>query len=206
MKKFSNNEDAFLMANYLKIPTKRMAKMLGRSEGTARQRLKILGIVVPPEIVEKFRQQSYFPKGNISWNKGREMPLEVYERCKDTMFRKGQISHNKQPLGTMRITKDGYMEIKISEPNKWDAYHRVMWEETFGKIPAGHIVRFVTKDKMNVHPFNLELIPRSEHCRRNYNRKKAAESLRKTWAAVKAMEDYGILPVTIKFRSKRKRA
>lgn len=171
MKFFSKKEDKFLQDNYLIIPTKRMSKMLGRSEGTARQRMKILGLVVPPEIIQKFKDASRFPKGHISFNKGKKqaeyMSSLAIKKTKATRFKKGGISHNKKPLGSMRVTKDGYMEIKIAEPNIWEAYHRVMWEETFGEIPKGGVVRFVTNDKMNVHPFNLELIDREKNMQLN---------------------------------------
>lgn len=167
MRKFTKKEDRFLEENYIKIPTKRMGKMLGRAESVARQRLKVLGLVVPPEIVSKFKQESYFKKGNISHNKGKKMPKRVYEKIKGSMFKKGHASHNKLPLGSQRVTKDGYLEIKTREPNKWEAYHRLMWEETFGQIPKDGVIRFVTNDKMNVHPFNLELINRSKNMKLN---------------------------------------
>lgn len=167
MRKFTNKEDAFLKRNYKKIPAKRMAKMMGRSESTARQRMKILGIVVPSEIVEKFKIESRFKKGHPPANKGKKMSDETYKKVSRTMFKAGQLSHNKKPLGSIRITEDGYQEIKVAEPNKWEAYHRLMWEETFGNIPKDGVVRFVTKDKMNVHPFNLELIDRSENMKLN---------------------------------------
>lgn len=165
--KFSKKEDKFLRDNYLVIPAKRMAKMLGRFEGTARNRMKLLGITVPPEIVEKFKQESRFKKGTVPPNKGKKMSAALYKKCASTMFKKGQTSINKKPLGSMRITKDGYLEIKIIEPNKWQAYHRLMWEETFGPIPKNGVVRFVTDDRSNVHPFNLELIDRKKNMQLN---------------------------------------
>ena len=39
MRKFTPAEDRFLLENYLTIPAKRMGKILGRTEGTARQEL-----------------------------------------------------------------------------------------------------------------------------------------------------------------------
>lgn len=166
-RKFTEAEDDFLRTNCLIIPTKRMSKMLDRSESCARQRMKLLGIIVPPEVIERFRKDSQIKPGAVPPNKGKKMSPELYEKCKNTMFKKGQVSLNKRPLGSMRVTKDGYIEIKTLEPNKWEAYHRLMWEETFGPIPEGKIVRFVTKDRMNVHPFNLELIDRKINMQRN---------------------------------------
>jgi hypothetical protein len=171
MRFFTAEEDQFLKDNYLSIPTKRMAKMLNRSEGTARQRLKLLGIVVPPDVVEKFKRDSQIKKGNISFNKGKKqveyMSAEKIERTKATRFKKGNVCHNKVPVGSQRITEDGYTEMKVADPNKWEALHRLMWEETFGPIPKGYNVRFVTSDKTNLHPFNLELVSKAENMKAN---------------------------------------
>jgi hypothetical protein len=167
MRFFTKKEDAFLKRNYKKVPAKRMAKMLGRSESTARQRMKLLGLVVPTEIIEKFKRDSQIKPGNVPQNKGKRMPKEVYEKVKGTMFKKGDTPINHKEVGSKRVSKDGYLEIKTREPNKWEHYHRLMWEETFGKIPKGMIVRFVTPDKLNVHPFNLELIDRRQHMLKN---------------------------------------
>lgn len=144
-----------------------MSRILGRSESGARQRMKVLGIVVPPEIIQKFKESSRYKKGRTPENKGVKMPKHVYEKVKRTMFQKGSIPAGHRPLGSLRVTVDGYQEIKTAEPNKWEAYHRVMWEETFGPIPKGGVVRFVTKDKLNVHPFNLELIDRKQNMKLN---------------------------------------
>src|SRR5688572_9070081 len=121
MRFFTKKEDAFLRRNYKKIPAKRMATMLNRRECTARQRMKVLGIVVPPEIIEKFKQDSRFKKGSTPRNKGKKMSKELYQKCSGTMFKKGRASLNKRPLGSIRLSKDGYLEIKTQEPNKWEA-------------------------------------------------------------------------------------
>jgi hypothetical protein len=171
MRFFTKKEDAFLKRNYMKIPCKRMARILGRSEGSARHRLHRLGFVVPPEIAQKFKNQNQFKKGKVPANKGKKQTEFIsragIKRTVATRFKKGGVPKNLKPLGSTRVSKDGYLEIKTMEPNKWEHYHRLMWEETFGDIPKGKIVRFVTKDKLNVHPFNLELVDRVENMRRN---------------------------------------
>jgi hypothetical protein len=65
------------------------------------------------------------------------------------------------------ILRCAALALKTQEPNKWEQYHRLIWEETFGPIPKDKIVRFITKDKMNVHPFNLELIDRKINMKNN---------------------------------------
>ena len=63
MRKFTQEEDDFIRENYLTIPTKRISKILGRSDGCARQRMRILGLAVPPEVKQKFIEDSYIKKG-----------------------------------------------------------------------------------------------------------------------------------------------
>ena len=104
-----------------------------------------------------------FPKGHVPQNKGKKMPPDVYEKCKGTMFKKGNIPPNHRPVGSERLSKDGYIEIKIAEPNKWQLKHRYIWEQVNGEIPAGHIVVFRDNDRTNVVMSNLMLITRKDN-------------------------------------------
>ncbi|MBK7097881.1 MAG: HNH endonuclease [Sphingobacteriales bacterium] len=110
---------------------------------------------------------SRYKKGRVPDNKGKKMSPEHYEKMRPSMFGKGHPSANKVPVGTTRTTKDGYMEMKVADPNRWQVLHRMMWEDTFGPIPKGGVVRFRTADKTNYDPINLELITRKEHMLRN---------------------------------------
>ncbi|MEO5990386.1 MAG: hypothetical protein ABIP68_02025, partial [Ferruginibacter sp.] len=95
---YTKQEDDFLRANYLTIPTKRMSKLLQRSESSARQRLKLLGITIPREIIEKFRKESQFKKYHLPANKGKKMEdyasSAAIERSKKHRFKKGNLPPN----------------------------------------------------------------------------------------------------------------
>ena len=112
-------------------------------------------------------EPSRYQKGREPENKGKKMPREVYAKVAPYMFKKGNESKNKALVGTTRTSKDGYLEMKVADPNRWQALHRMMWEDTFGPIPKGGVVRFRTADKYNYDPINLELITRKEHMLRN---------------------------------------
>lgn len=99
-----------------------------------------------------------FEKGSIPVNKG--VKGVIYEGCKSTWFKKGNIPKNHRPVGSERITKDGYAEIKISEPNKWRLKHLVIWEEENGPMPKGYALIFLDGDKTNLDIKNLKLISR----------------------------------------------
>ena len=103
-----------------------------------------------------------FRKGQIPHNKGKKMPSEVYEKVKHTMFAKGNIPPNHRPVGSERISKDGYIEVKVAEPNKWRLKQRVVYEEAKGKIPEGCPIIFLDGNKRNFDIDNLRCITRSE--------------------------------------------
>lgn len=78
-----------------------------------------------------------------------------------TSFKKGDRPMNWRPVGSSRISKDGYAEIKVAEPNKWRLLHHVVWEQANGKPPRYHCIAFIDGDKTNVALNNLELISRA---------------------------------------------
>lgn len=113
----------------------------------------------------------YFPKGYIPFNKGRKMPSEVYEKVKATMFQKGNTPHNHRPLGSERETRDGFIEIKTEEPNKWELKHRVIWKQLTGKnIPKDSIITFLDGNTKNFAIDNLACITKNENARLNQNK------------------------------------
>ena len=103
-----------------------------------------------------------FRKGQAPHNKGKKMPKEVYEKVKHTMFAKGNVPPNHRPVGSERISKDGYIEVKVAEPNKWRLKQRVVYEEAKGKIPEGCPIIFLDGNKRNFDIDNLRCITRSE--------------------------------------------
>lgn len=103
-----------------------------------------------------------FPKGHVPDNKGKKMPPEIYAKCQSTMFKKGQTPHNHREVGSERINKDGYIEIKVAEPNKWMVKHRVIWEQVNGEIPKGHNVQFKNHDPQDCRIENLYLISKAD--------------------------------------------
>lgn len=122
-----------------------------------------------------------FEKGHKPHSKGQKMSKEQYEKCKPTMFKKGHIPKNHREIGSERITKDGYIEVKIEDPDVWGLKHRLIYEEHYGEIPAGYSVIFGDGDKLNCDINNLILVSRSELLLMNRNKLiKKDSSLTKT--------------------------
>lgn len=101
-----------------------------------------------------------FKKGNVPVNKGKKGVCA--KGCEKTWFKKGQAPINHKPVGSERITKDGYIMIKVAEPNKWRLKHVVEWEKNNGKLPKNHALIFLDRNKQNTSIDNLKLVSRSE--------------------------------------------
>lgn len=81
-----------------------------------------------------------------------------------TSFKKGHVTHNKNPLHHVRLTDDGTYEIKVFETgaSKKDYVpcHHLVWMLHKGPIPENHVVTFVDGDHSNIEPENLRCIHR----------------------------------------------
>jgi hypothetical protein len=107
-----------------------------------------------------------FKKGQTPMNKGVKMTPETYAKASATMFKKGIVPMNVKYDGYERVSKDGYLEVRVSM-GKFKAKHRLIWEQHNGPVPAGMIVVFKDRNPMNATIENLELITRGENMLRN---------------------------------------
>lgn len=115
-----------------------------------------------------------FKKGHKPMNKGKKwkdyMSEEGQLKSLKTAFKKGNIPHNHRIVGSERITKNGYIEIKISEPNKWQLKHRYVYEKEYGEIPKGFNLIFLDGDRQNIKLDNLKLVSKAEDLIMNNNK------------------------------------
>ncbi len=86
-----------------------------------------------------------FKKGQTPWNKGK----------------KGCKSFSK-PIGSERITSNGYIQLKVKEPNVWMHKQRYLYEKHIGKIPPGTMVSFKDGNRQNFNLDNLILMSLQE--------------------------------------------
>lgn len=100
-----------------------------------------------------------FTKGKDSWNKGKK---GICTGGIQTQFKKGQKPHNYKPVGSERVNSDGYVDVKIADPNKWRAKHRLLWEKENGQIPKGYVIIFGDGDRRNFQQDNLILVSKSQ--------------------------------------------
>lgn len=168
MVRYSDKIKSFIAENYKGIGPTLMADMLNKTFGTNFSAANLKNYYGRNKLNSGVT--GYFKKGNIPHNKGKKMSPEVYEKCKNTMFAKGNIPKNHRPVGSERLSKDGYIEIKVEEPNKWVFKHKVLYEKANGPVPKGKIVIFADGNKENLSLDNLRLVSRRELLVLNQNR------------------------------------
>lgn len=101
-----------------------------------------------------------FLKGTTPWNKGKSMP--AHPNSKKTQFKKGQRPVNHHKVGTEVVVKEGYISVKVAEPNVWKLKHRIVYEEHYGKIPPSHVIILKNGNKKDTRIENLTLISRAQ--------------------------------------------
>ena len=99
-----------------------------------------------------------FKKYKEPWNKG----FKGYMGANKTSFKKGNIPPNYKSVGSERVTRDGYTEVKIKDPNKWELKHRHIYKKHYGEIPSGYNVIFADKNISNFDIDNLILVSKAE--------------------------------------------
>lgn len=98
-----------------------------------------------------------FKKGSIPWNKG----LKGCIGPNKTSFKPGNKSPNFREVGTERVQKDGYIEVK-TESGKWILKQRLKYKEYYGAIPKNHVILFANKDKTDFRKENLIAITKNK--------------------------------------------
>jgi len=118
-----------------------------------------------------------FRPGQEPFNKGRKGVFLGGNVAEAAQFKMGHRPWNYMPVGSERVNDDGYVDIKVADPNKWKGKHIVIWEEHNGPVPKGHAVIFGDRNKRNFEPDNLILVSRKQLIRMNQSNliKEAAE-------------------------------
>ena len=147
---------AFIEGNYVGVSPMEMTKRLNKTFGTN---------YTYKQIRAYYRNHRYhsgiivrFQKGHVPFN--RRKKGEHFSPA--TEFKPGQMPVNYLPVGTEKVKDDGYVWVKLADPRTWKQKHRVIWEETHGPVPDGHVLLFVDGNKLNITLDNLLLISRRQ--------------------------------------------
>lgn len=181
---FTPQEIAQIIDLYPNHTNREIARILGCSVYSINNRAHAMGLKKPAEFVTQTNRVlgenlaksgagHRFPKGHIPANKGKKMSQEQYQRSARTMFRKGHLPINTLHDGaeTIRIDKRGkpftFLRLAVG---KWVQKHIWLWEQKYGKIPAGKILYCKDGNTLNCDPDNWEPVTRAEsmaHCRQS---------------------------------------
>ena len=176
--KWTEKEVEYLLAHYSNTFTKDLERLLKKTSKQIYAKANLLKLNKSKEhqaeviritniSLRQGGKAHRFKKGIIPHNKGKKMPKDVYDKVAKTMFIKGNKPHNFKPVGSERITKDGYLERKIANPKTWRAVHLIVWETANGPIPDKHKVIFKDNNPLNTELSNLECITYAEAMLRN---------------------------------------
>ncbi len=183
---WSAADDALLRRLYPDTPTAVLARRLRRSLTATYARADLLGVkksaaYLAGPLACRLRRgdgvgAAYrFTPGHVPANKGLRRPGWAPGRMRETQFKKGVrrgvAVRLWKPIGTERISKDGYLERKVNDglplQRRWRAVHLVLWESAHGPVPKGHAIAFTNGDKTDIRLDNLECISRRELMARN---------------------------------------
>lgn len=171
-------QELLMEALYPDTPSDRIAEILGRPLTSVYAKAKIMGLTKSEAFLASEASgrlngsqgvDGRFQKGLVPWNKGSN--YAAGGRSPETRFKKGNRPNNWVPIGSERLSKEGYLQRKMTDtgypPRDWVAVHHLLWLEHNGPIPEKHVVIFKDGNKTNIVIDNLQLLTLAENMRRN---------------------------------------
>lgn len=80
-------------------------------------------------------------------------------------IRQGVATKLYKPVGTERVTHEGYRERKINDDlprqRRWRMVHLINWEAKHGAVPAGHRLKCLNGDRSDTDADNWQAIPKA---------------------------------------------
>jgi hypothetical protein len=182
---FSNatkKELNYIRKNYLILPLKTIADHLGngRTYTFVKGRMDAMGLVRPPELIQKIKDQFLIKPGNIPLNKGMKqkdyMSRAAIKRTIATRFKKGEPNHNSLYDGAITLRKDRidkkgryrapHKYIRISK-GVWQELQIYNWEQKKGKVPKGYVLACKDGNTLNCKISNWFLLTKADNAIRN---------------------------------------
>lgn len=113
-----------------------------------------------------------FVPGQPPHNRGKPCPPGSggrHPNAAATHFRKGErrgrAAQRYKPIGTERLSKEGYLERKVHDglplQSRWRAVHLIEWEAVNGPVPPKHALKCLDGDRRNTDPSNWQVVPRA---------------------------------------------
>lgn len=164
---------------YPDMPAQLVAQALGCSLGPVYSKAALLGLHKSAAFLAS-QLSGRIQRGVVPHNKGVPGSTGLHPNCRATQFkpgRKAEEARNYVPIGSHRLSKDGYLERKMTDDpalvpaRRWKPVARIVWEAAHGPIPPRHLVVFRPGMFSNVLEQitvdRLECISQAENGRRN---------------------------------------
>lgn len=185
---WTDAERAEVIRRYPNELTSVIAADMGRTEQQVYYAAHKMGLKKSPEFLSSQLSTQFktghaptqFKPGMVPWNKGIAGSTGNHPNTQRTQFKAGrrpEEARNYRPVGSVRVTRDGYLERKVTDDTsvyparRWVAVHRLVWEEVNGPMPKGYVVVFkpgmASTDPDEITIDRVELITRAELMRRN---------------------------------------
>ena len=148
----------FIIESYVSVGPKDMAELLNNTFGTSYTHTQLKGYYANHKLNSGIT--GFYPKGHVPANKGKKG--HHAPGSEKGWFQKGHIPVNHRQVGSERVDTDGYVWIKVKEPNVWYPKHKVIWEAENGNVPDGYVITFLDGNKENIQLDNLALITMAE--------------------------------------------
>lgn len=180
-KNWTTEDIEILRKEYPDTPTKALAERLSVTDIAVYQKAFALGLkkseaYMASQAACRLRRgdnigaATRFRAGHLPHNAGKK-GWQAGGNAAKTQFQPGNKPHTWKPVGSERLTKEGYLQRKMTDTGytlrDWVCLHTMIWEEANGPIPEGHIVVFKNGNKQDIRLNNLALMSRAENMRRN---------------------------------------
>lgn len=153
---YSKEERAFLTEHYVLMTAKALTAAFNERFGHAfavpriASRLKAWGVLSG--------RDGRIKQGHVPHNKGMKGVFNA--GCEKTWFKSGHLPKTWRPVGSERVDVEGFVCVKVAEPNIWRFKHRVLWEQHNGPIPSDCALVFIDGDRLNIVLENLMVLHR----------------------------------------------
>jgi HNH endonuclease len=161
--RYTNEQEQFIRDNIQGTPYKELVMRFNQEFGTEINTCQLQNFSKRRGLSNG--RDTRFPKGYKSpfgWKKGES-------GSKSTQFKNGHKPHSYKQIGTERVNGEGYIDVKIADPNVWKAKHLMIWEKEHGVVPTGHVILFGDGNRRNLDIDNLILITRKQLAILNQN-------------------------------------
>ena len=166
---WTDEQEQYLVAHYATTSNAELAAVLGKKNADrVMAKAFRLGLKKSSEFLSEQSknkgQGGQFKKGMTPHNKGKKLSDSTKAKLAKTMFKSGNRPHNTLQVGAETQDKNGYVMVKIAEPNVWRYKHHIAFGEP---VPKDHKVIFIDGNKRNFDKANLMLVSNAELMNRN---------------------------------------